>query len=116
MLRCEFIDYQGERLRVFVVRGAVAVRGAGMDWLLRDETGRYYLRREIHDDTRGTIYARRTGQGEYRCFIHRVNVAGAILWQVAFGADRTLRRQARKMLAPRTECSLHGQCRQVPPE
>lgn len=100
MLQHEYIIYQGQRVRVFIVNATIVARGEGMDWLLRDTAGRYYLRREIHDGSHGTIYARRTGLGRYRCFIHRVSVTGAVLWLVAFGADCTLRRQARRMLAP----------------
>ena len=95
----ETILYEGRKVRVEKITEINVARGEGMDFVLRDAQGRYYLRRETYNQM-GYRWAKRNREASnYRCFVHRISVRAAILFQVAFAAGRTLRADAARLLA-----------------
>lgn len=95
----ETILYQGRQVQVRVITEINVRRGEGMEFILRDQRGRYYFRRETYAEM-GYHWARRNPEASnYRCFVHRMSLRAAILFQVAFAADRLLRHDAARLLA-----------------
>ena len=96
MKKEETIFYRGKRIAVEIVSEINTYHSDGINFLLRDKQGRYYLKRELYDEGAGCCRARRTRQFNYRCYLHRISLVAAILWQADFGARRILRIDAGK--------------------
>lgn len=95
----ETILYQGRKIRVQVISEVNVVRGEGMDFILRDTKGRYYIRRETYNEM-GYRWAKRNREASnYRCYVHRISVRTAIFFQISLAAGRTLRTDAARLLA-----------------
>ena len=94
----ETILYQGQQVQALLITEINVRRGEGMEAILRDGQGRYYFRRETYDEM-GYHWARRNPEASnYRCRVHRMSLRAAILFQVAFAADRLLRHDAARLL------------------
>ena len=99
----ESIEYNGKRIPVMVVSEVNAARGEGMEYILVDAAGRYFFRRELHDDALSSLDVPRTELPGYRCLVHRISLPTAILMQVTFGAKRILRSHAADLLSSITD-------------
>ena len=94
------ILYRGERIKVEVITELNTKYGEGYDFILRDEAGRYYFRRETYNAACGYRIAQREPEKYgYRCQVHRISLAAVILFQVDFAAKRILRQETSALLA-----------------